>query len=266
MMKNLKHLLFVAILSLHATIIGQTKITGKIVDNTNEGLPGASVVIKGTTVGVETDFDGNFSITSKSETGTLSISYIGFKIMEVTFAPGQTDLGTIVLEEDFTSLDEIQIIASVAIDRKTPVALSNIKKRAIQLKLGNQEFPEILKSTPGVFVTRNGGGFGDGEITMRGFNSENVAVMINGIPVNDMENGRVFWSNWAGLGSVTSLVQTQRGLGAAKIDVGLPSPKSQTTVAPLISVRLGSNVPLFAPTVKLSTASVQEFLLTLTLS
>ncbi|MDH3382121.1 MAG: TonB-dependent receptor, partial [Flavobacteriaceae bacterium] len=47
----------------------------------------------------------------------------------------------------------------------------------------------------------------------------NVAVMINGVPVNDMENGRVYWSNWAGLSDVTSAMQVQRGLGASKVAV-----------------------------------------------
>ncbi|MDC1519630.1 TonB-dependent receptor plug domain-containing protein, partial [Polaribacter sp.] len=69
------------------------------------------------------------------------------------------------------------------------------------------------------FPSKSGGGFGDGRINLRGFNSENVAVMINGVPVNDMENGRVYWSNWAGLSDVTSAMQVQRGLGAAKVAV-----------------------------------------------
>ena len=43
--------------------------------------------------------------------------------------------------------------------------------------------------------------------------------MINGIPVNDMENGRVFWSNWAGLSDVVSAMQVQRGLGASKLAI-----------------------------------------------
>ena len=107
----------------------------------------------------------------------------------------------------------------MALDRKTPVAVSTVRAADIQLKLGTQEFPEVLKSTPGVYATKQGGGFGDGEIRLRGFNSENVAVMINGVPVNDMENGRVFWSNWAGLGDVTSSMQVQRGLGAARVAV-----------------------------------------------
>ena len=79
------------------------------------------------------------------------------------------------------------------------MAVSSIKAAQIEAKIGNQEFPEILKSTPGVYATKAGGGFGDGRINIRGFDSENVAVLINGVPVNDMENGRVYWSNWAGL-------------------------------------------------------------------
>ena len=43
--------------------------------------------------------------------------------------------------------------------------------------------------------------------------------MINGVPVNDMENGSVYWSNWAGLSDVTSAMQVQRGLGASKVAV-----------------------------------------------
>lgn len=83
------------------------------------------------------------------------------------------------------------------------------------MKLGNQEFPEVLKTTPGVWATKDGGGYGDSKINMRGFQAANVAVMINGVPVNDMEWGGVYWSNWAGLSDVTSSMQTQRGLGAS---------------------------------------------------
>ena len=129
-------------------------------------------------------------------------------------------MGAIQLEEGGSTLDEIIITStSFAIDRKTPVAVSTIKAADIERKLGTQEFPEVLKSTPGVYATKSGGGFGDGRINLRGFNSENVAVMINGVPVNDMENGRVYWSNWAGLSDVTSAMQVQRGLGAAKVAV-----------------------------------------------
>jgi iron complex outermembrane receptor protein len=218
-MRNLKNLLFVALFFISATVLGQTKITGTVVDETNQTLPGASVLEKGTTNGTETNFDGEFTLSAKSNSGVLVISFIGYKSKEVAFSSSKTKIGSIQLEQD-SSLDEIILTAtSFAIDRKTPVAVSTIKAADIERKLGSQEFPEILKSTPGVYATKSGGGFGDGRINLRGFNSENVAVMINGVPVNDMENGRVFWSNWAGLADVTSAMQVQRGLGAAKVAV-----------------------------------------------
>lgn len=89
----------------------------------------------------------------------------------------------------------------------------------IEEKLGSQEFPEILKSTPGIYTTKDGGGYGDAQTRIRGFKSENVAMMINGVPMNGMENQKVYWSNWAGLSDVTRSMQVQRGLGAAKVSV-----------------------------------------------
>mmetsp|Transcript_12207 Transcript_12207/g.14194 ORF Transcript_12207/g.14194 Transcript_12207/m.14194 type:complete len:844 (-) Transcript_12207:1123-3654(-) len=218
-MKNFKNLLFVALFFITATVLGQTKISGTVVDETNQPLPGASIVVKGTTNGTSTDFDGKFTLQAKSNSGVVTVSFIGYKSKEVTFSSSKNNLGSIQLEQD-SSLDEIVLTAtSFAIDRKTPVAVSTIKASDIERKLGSQEFPEVLKSTPGVYATKSGGGFGDGRINLRGFNSENVAVMINGVPVNDMENGRVYWSNWAGLSDVTSAMQVQRGLGAAKVAV-----------------------------------------------
>ncbi|AUC85584.1 TonB-dependent receptor [Polaribacter sp. ALD11] len=218
-MKNFKNLLFVALFFVTATVLGQTKITGTIVDETNQPLPGASVLVKGTTNGTSTDFNGKFSLQVKSNSGVLVVSFIGYKQNEVAFSSSKNNL-TIQLLEDAGALDEIVVVStSFAIDRKTPVAVSTIKAAEIELKLGSQEFPEILKSTPGVYATKAGGGYGDGRINLRGFNSENVAVLINGVPINDMENGRVYWSNWAGLGDVTSAMQVQRGLGASKVAV-----------------------------------------------
>ncbi|MCU7617794.1 TonB-dependent receptor [Chryseobacterium sp. PBS4-4] len=118
-------------------------------------------------------------------------------------------------------IDEVVLIgvADIAKDRKTPVAVSTIKEAQIVERLGNQEFPEILNTTPSVYATKGGGGFGDSKINIRGFAQENIAVMVNGMPVNDMENGRVFWSNWAGLSDVTSSMQVQRGLGSSKLAI-----------------------------------------------
>ena len=218
-MRNLKNWLMVVMLVSTSIIFGQTKLTGKIVDETNQPLPGAAVVLKGAKTGASSDFDGNFTFETSVSNGAIVVSFVGYETKTLTFN-GNTNFGTISLKPSAESLDEIVITAvSFAIDRKTPIAVSTIKADVIENKLGSQEFPEILKSTPGVYATKSGGGFGDGRLNLRGFNSENVAVMINGVPVNDMENGRVYWSNWAGLADVTSAMQVQRGLGASKVAV-----------------------------------------------
>ncbi|GAA3752723.1 TonB-dependent receptor [Flavobacterium ginsengisoli] len=207
-----------------STVFSQGKVTGKITDGTG-GLPGANVVIKGSTTATSTDFDGKFTLTSTSSTGEIVISFLGYDNQTVKFNVSNgatTNLGTITLVSNSNELTEIVVKSStvdIAKDRKTPVAVSTIKASEIQAKLGNQELPELLKSTPSVYVTKSGGGFGDSRITVRGFSQNNVAVMVNGMPVNDMENGSVYWSNWAGLSDVTSAIQIQRGLGSSKLAI-----------------------------------------------
>ncbi|WP_454048065.1 TonB-dependent receptor [Chryseobacterium sp. Marseille-Q8038] len=110
-------------------------------------------------------------------------------------------------------------VTDIAKDRKTPVAVSTIKAAQILERQGNQELVEILNTTPSVYATKGGGGFGDSQIVMRGFESRNIAVMVNGMPVNDMEGGSVYFSNWTGLSDVTSTLQVQRGLGSSKLAI-----------------------------------------------
>ena len=187
-----------------------------------DALIGATVYLKGTNYGTATDFNGYFTMEDVA-TGdyTLVVSYTGYAELtkEITVSNGANDLGQFLLGESSIGLKEVNVIASVAIDRKTPVAVTTIKGDVIEAKVGNQEYPEILRNTPSIYVTKSGGGFGDARINVRGFDQSNTAVMINGIPVNDMENGWVYWSNWAGLSDVTSNLQVQRGLGASKLAI-----------------------------------------------
>lgn len=204
-----------------AVAFSQGTITGTVLDGDSGGpLPGASIVVEGTTNGTSTDFDGNFIIEVAENTGNLVVSYIGFITKKVPFT-GSGVIEQITLQIDAEELEGVIVtgILDIAKDRETPVAVSTIRASEIQEKLGSQEFPEILKTTPSVYTTKTGGGFGDGRINIRGFDSQNTAVMINGIPINDMENGRVFWSNWAGLSDVTTAMQVQRGLGSSKLAI-----------------------------------------------
>ena len=131
-------------------------------------------------------------------------------------------------EEETDSLGTYQFLEEVVVssgvidiakERETPIAVSQISAQEVLLKVGNQEFPEIMNKTPGVYATKQGGGYGDSRISLRGFDQRNTSFLINGQPVNDMENGWVYWSNWQGLTDVASGIQVQRGLGASKLAV-----------------------------------------------
>ncbi|CAZ95062.1 SusC/RagA family TonB-linked outer membrane protein [Zobellia galactanivorans] len=99
------------------TIIGKTGsdekmqsliVSGKVSDSFGQPLPGASIIEQGTTNGVTTDFDGNFSIKIQNENAILLVSYVGFASKEV--AAETTKTIEIILEEDTANLDEIVVI------------------------------------------------------------------------------------------------------------------------------------------------------------
>ena len=197
---------------------GQIQVCGVVTDAlTGEALIGATILY-GKGMGTATDYEGNFSFEIQKGERSVQVSYVGYKQINKTITITNKPL-TINFKLETILLNEVQVVADVARNRETPVAFSTISMKKIDEELASQDIPMVLNSTPGVYATQSGGGDGDARITIRGFNQRNVAVMIDGIPVNDMENGWVYWSNWFGLDAVTSNIQVQRGLGASKIAI-----------------------------------------------
>ena len=213
-------LLFLA----HSPLLA-AELKGTVRDaETGESLPGANVYIEGVERGATTDLDGQFAIANVGAGSyTLVVSFIGYKeyrspiVVDVVEADA-VKLFVELMPEVFRG-KEIIIVADRAKMRETPVAFADVPKADMQRKLGSRDLPLILNDTPGVYATAQGGGAGDARINVRGFDQRNVAVMINGVPVNDMENGWVYWSNWDGLSDVTSSIQVQRGLGASNLAI-----------------------------------------------
>ncbi len=221
-MKRGKLLLtFLATVLIAGMSFAQGTITGTVLDASySESLIGATVLVKGTTTGTTTDINGNFNLQLDAGSYTIEFSYIGYNIsdIEVTVKDGKTvSMGKIKLEPSSTLLDAVNIISDRAKERETPVAVSNVTKADLEEKLGSQDLPMIMNNTPSVYATQQGGGAGDARINVRGFNQRNVAIMINGVPINDMENGWVYWSNWDGIADATSSIQMQRGLSAVNL-------------------------------------------------
>jgi len=191
-------------------------INGTITDVDNKPLEGANIVVLGTDLGGVSDNTGAFSIDVSNGTYDVTASFIGYSsITKSIVVEGITTLN-FVLDFDVVSLSDVEVLASRA-SETTPVAYTNVDKEEMELRLGSQDIPMILNTTPSVYATQQGGGAGDARINIRGFNQRNVAVMINGVPQNDMENGWVYWSNWDGVGDATSSIQVQRGLSAVNL-------------------------------------------------
>ena len=192
-----------------------SQIKGKVVDQTTkEVLSNASITTEkgeSTTSGL----DGTFTLKSTKKGEDIKISFVGYKTSKVDAKDGIT----VEMISTSIGLKEVAVFANVGVDRKTPVAISTVNAKFAQENLGTQELPELLRVTPSAFVTKAGGGYGDSRINIRGFDNKNIAVLINGVPVNDMEGGTVYFSNWAGIGDELKQIQVQRGLGASKLAI-----------------------------------------------
>jgi len=201
-------------------MLAQTGIQGTVLNDYGEPLVGATVHDITSDVATVTDMNGNFSLelsAGKHEIEFMFISYDTYK-MTVDVASGEMkNLNVIEMKSSAIGINTIKIVADRAKERETPVAFSTLNTKDITKQLGSRDIPLVMNITPSVYATANGGGSGDARINVRGFNQRNVSIMINGVPVNDMENGWVYWSNWDGLADVTSSIQMQRGMSAVNL-------------------------------------------------
>ena len=194
-------------------------VTGLVTDADTNPLSGANVVVQGTELGAVADESGFYSIKLDSGTYTVTVTFIGYSSQSQEVVVSGEDVGVdFALAIDAITMSALEVLASRA-DEKTPVAYTTVSKEDMEIRLGSQDIPMALNTTPSVYATQQGGGAGDARINIRGFNQRNIAVMINGVPQNDMENGWVYWSNWSGLADVTNKMQIQRGLGASKLAI-----------------------------------------------
>lgn len=199
-------------------------ITGRILDGENHAaLTGVTIREAGTDRGEISDEMGKFEIRLTEIPAVLEFSFLGYKTRSVEIREGMTgNIGDIYLTAEAIGLEEVVVtgVMDIVQDRRTPVAVSDLAASTIRAKAGaNTELPEVAKATPSVYMSAQAGGYGEGEVFTRGFDQTNTAFMINGQPVNGMDNGRIYWSNWSGLADVASAIQIQRGLGASRLAI-----------------------------------------------
>ena len=177
-------------------IFSQANVSGTVTDlDTGKPLVGANVIVEGTELGTSTDDGGSFEINSVPNGSMITVTMIGYTKSSMSASSNLN----FKLESTLVELSPLEVLANRAATN-TPVRAENVDKQAMELRLGSQDIPLVLNTIPGVYASEQGGGAGDATVHVRGFNQRNVAIMINGVPVNDLENGWVYWSNWDGVG------------------------------------------------------------------
>ncbi|MEE4258583.1 MAG: TonB-dependent receptor plug domain-containing protein [Bacteroidales bacterium] len=198
----------------------QISISGLLADDdTQKTISYAHIAYSKNNLGAVSDENGHFEINVPDIKGFLVIQALGYEKITIPFDVqfSENMLDTIFLKPVPFELEETVITAGLSKHNITPVAVSDISGSSIQEKLGDRPLPLTFNQIPGIYSIRNGGGSGDAELSIRGFGQENVTIMLNGIPINGIENGLVYWSNWLGLSNAAAKIQIQKGPGLANL-------------------------------------------------
>ncbi|MGB5668049.1 MAG: TonB-dependent receptor [Maribacter sp.] len=251
--------LFLAIMGLQYSFAQQT-VTGTVTDETGQGVPGANIIVQGTTNGTQSDFDGNFSI-SASPSDVLSISYLGYSTQTITVG-NQTTIN-VQLVEDASQLEEVVVIGYGTAKKKDVTgAVSRVTSESFENQPVTRVDEALQGRAAGVTVSKANGAPGAGiKVRIRGVNSitgnNDPLIVIDGVlggdlstlNPNDIASMDVLKDASAtaiygvrGSNGVI-LVTTKRGSGKGKINVDFFTTVSQV---PDFLPTLADNVGEFA--------------------
>ncbi len=226
-------------------------ITGKVVDKDNLPLPGTTVIVKNTTKGTSTNFDGEYSIKA-NEGQTLVFSFIGYTSREIVVRETSNTIN-VVLDEDAASLDEVVVVAYGTQTKKSIVGSVGIVSSEI---IQNQQVTSPLRAiqgvVPGVNIITAGGQPGNNpSIRIRGFASVNLnqepLIVVDGAPFN----GNLNTISQDQIGSISVLKDaassTLYGSRAAGGVILITTKKGNRNQSPKVSIR--SQIGISNPTV-----------------
>ena len=169
-----------------AMMMAQDRVTGKVVDASGDPVIGASVVVKGTSNGVVTDLNGNFSIAGVPQNAQLVISYVGCRTQ--TLAVNGRQSFNVSLEEDKQQLDEV-VVVGYGVQRKSDVtgALTRVGEKELNLKPVNNAFEALQGKAAGVDITTSERPGEVGSIRIRGTRSisadQGPLYVVDGVPL-----------------------------------------------------------------------------------
>jgi len=162
-------------------------IKGNVVDAAGQPVIGASVLVKGTLNGANTDIDGNFQLNNVPANATIEVSFVGYKTVETTAVPSKT-FYNITLEEDSATLDEV-VVVGYGVQKKSDVtgAMASVSAEELTSRPVNNAFEAMQGKAAGVDITTNERPGQVGSIHIRGTRSikadNNPLYVVDGVPL-----------------------------------------------------------------------------------
>lgn len=195
-------------------------LSGKVVNNNQEPLVGATIVLEELKKGTATDFEGNFQLKLAKGSHTIKVTYLGFNTYTQKIKISKNKKISIQLSTGSTILEDV-LVAAVRVQADAPVTHSNLTKKEISKRNLGQDIPMLLNYLPNVVSSSDAGaGIGYTYMSVRGSDASRVNVTVNGIPYNDAESQGTFWVNMGDFASSTQSLQLQRGVGTSTNGAG----------------------------------------------
>lgn len=219
-------ILLISITSLDVRAQGElhTYVSGKVLDQDGNALPGASIVLIDSHTGLQyrgtaADTSGAFEIQStRSGSFELVASFLGYAGHSETLVlrPGESRTVTIQLRDTSVPQEGVVVTGARAKRQLNPITVSNMTARELEQQPSMKDLPVLLATLPSItYHSENGNGIGYSTLRLRGFDQRRIAISINGIPQNDPEDFNVFWINFFDVQGAIQDIQVQRGAGSS---------------------------------------------------
>ena len=188
---------FLTLLLATGSLLAQTRqLSGSLVDEQNQPVVGANVVIKGTARGTTSDASGNFQLSIPDGNTILTISSVGYTAKDVTVSAGQSQLA-LTLTNDDRLLGEV-VVTALGIKREAKAlsyATQTIKSAQINEVRDGNVLNTLQGKIAGAYITQGSGGPGTGaRIVLRGNRSiqgsNNALIVVDGVPINNSTYGQ----------------------------------------------------------------------------
>ncbi|WP_212905536.1 carboxypeptidase-like regulatory domain-containing protein [Capnocytophaga stomatis] len=215
---------FCLMMLLSAPVFSQSVVEGTVVDyQTKEVLQNVKIVVEETSIESFTDSNGYFSIQLAEGSYVFRFSLNGFNEMRmpINASSPKITISKIYLEPDLArEAEQLVVISETELEDD---------------ESGADMISGLLQSSQDIFMRRAAYDFSSVFFKPRGYDSKDVTVLINGIPMNRVENGRAQWANWGGLNDVTRNQELSQGINKSDYTFGGMSGSNYINVRPSLN-------------------------------